>query len=172
MTEANGLRRSYLRVNMTVQEYILTYLKWAGLDVSESKSIITDKFGDSPELADELLDLILAGKKTATCSSVWEYQEEGSEIPFVGMRSVILNGSDEPKCIIETTEVTIRKFAEVDTDFAAEEGEGDKTLNYWREAHRRFFSRTLPKIGREFSENMPLVCERFKVIYKVAIPAE
>ena len=157
---------------MTIQEYIKKYLKWAGLDESESKFIFSDKFGDSPKLADELLDLILAGEKTAACSSLWEHEHDGQMVPYVGMRSVILNGSDEPKCIIETTEVTIRKFSEVDEYFAASEGEGDKSLKYWREAHKRFFSRTLPKIGREFSIDMPLVCERFKVIYKVAIPAE
>jgi len=62
--------------------------------------------------------------------------------------------------------VTIRNYNEVDSDFTREEGEDDLSLNYWRAAHRNYFSRVLPKIGREFSEAMPLVCERFRVIYK------
>jgi uncharacterized protein YhfF len=80
--------------------------------------------------------------------------------------SITLNGAGEPICIIETTEVTQRRFNEIDEDFARSEGEGDLTLCYWREAHTNFFSRILPKVGKEFSTDMPLVCERFHVIYK------
>ena len=77
-----------------------------------------------------------------------------------------MDGRNEPLCIVETVEVTIRNYNEVDADFARCEGEGDLSLGYWRDAHRRFFTRILHKLGREFSEDMPLVCERFKVIYK------
>ena len=55
---------------------------------------------------------------------------------------------------------------EVDADFAREEGEGDLSLNDWREAHKNYFSRILPKIGKEFSEEMPLVCEYIRLIYE------
>jgi uncharacterized protein YhfF len=57
-------------------------------------------------------------------------------------------------------------YDEVDAKFAYEEGEGDRSLEYWRDAHWRFFSRTLPTIGKEPSVDMPLVCERFRVIYE------
>lgn len=77
-----------------------------------------------------------------------------------------MDGRGEPFCIVETVDVFVRNYNEVDADFAREEGEGDLSLGYWQEAHRRFFSRSLPKIGRQFSEEMPLVCERFRLIYK------
>ncbi len=82
------------------------------------------------------------------------------------MISIVLDGQGQPLCIIETTEVTQCRFDEVDADFARAEGEGDFSLEYWRNAHQTFFSRTLPKIGKAFSEDMLLVCERFKLIYK------
>lgn len=66
---------------------------------------------------------------------------------------------------METTHVEVRRFDEVDEAFARDEGEGDLSLAYWRGAHRWFFAGTLPGIGRRFSEYMPLVCERFRVIY-------
>jgi trigger factor len=66
---------------------------------------------------------------------------------------------------ITLNRVEAAKLPEVDAEFAREEGEGDLSLRYWREAHRNFFSRLLPKIGKEFSEEMPLVCERFRLIY-------
>jgi uncharacterized protein YhfF len=122
-------------------------------------------FGDGPELADELRALVLTGRKTATCFALWEVVAGEETMARVGDRSVILDGGDEPPCVVETTEVAVRRFDEVDDGFAREEGEGDRSLEYWRGAHRRFFERTLPGIGRRFSEDMPLVCERFRVIY-------
>jgi uncharacterized protein YhfF len=130
------------------------------------KTYVAEAFGDHPQLADELGALIVNGIKTGTCSALWEWEAEGNPIPEVGLISIVLNGVGEPICIIETTEVTQRRFNEVDEDFAYSEGEGDRTLQYWREAHTRFFSRVLAKLGRNFSEDMPLICERFKVIYK------
>ena len=131
-----------------------------------TKTFIAEGWGDSPEMADELGELIARGIKTATCSALWEWEAEGNPIPQKGQITVVVNGEGHPLCIVETTEVTIRQYNEVDSDFAQAEGEGDFSLDYWREAHRNFFSRTLPKIGREFKEDMPLVCERFQVIYK------
>lgn len=131
-----------------------------------AKTYTAEGWGDGPEMADELGDLIARDIKTATCSALWEWEAEGKRIPQEGQITIVLNGSGDPLCIVETTEVTVRKYSEVDSEFAQAEGEGDFSLEYWRQAHKNFFSRTLPKIGREFSEEMPLVCERFKVIYK------
>jgi uncharacterized protein YhfF len=131
-----------------------------------SKTYISEGWGDGPEMADELGALIAAGTKTATCSALWEWEAEGELPPEIGTVTIVLDGQGQPLCIVETTEVTVYKYNEVDADFAREEGEGDLSLRYWQEAHRNFFSRYLPKIGKEFSEDMPLVCERFRLIYK------
>jgi uncharacterized protein YhfF len=130
------------------------------------KPYVVEPFGDNPALADELGNLVLSGRKSATCSSVWEYEAEGEPIPQVGTLWLVLDGQDQPMCVVETIAVTIRTFNEVDADFARAEGEDDLSLESWREGHKRFFTRTLALIGKEFSENMPLVCERFHVIYK------
>ncbi len=127
---------------------------------------VAEGWGDSPQLADELGALIASGTKTATCSALWEYVAEGEPLPETGLKTIVLDGGGEPLCIIETTEVEVRPYDEVDARFAFEEGEGDRSLEYWREAHWRFFSRTLPKVGKEPTADMPLVCERFRVIYK------
>ncbi|MBZ0298893.1 MAG: ASCH domain-containing protein [Anaerolineae bacterium] len=124
-------------------------------------------FGDSPALADELGQLVVEGAKTATASAVWEYEHDGTPPPHVGELSVILAGDGTPLGILETTEVRTLTFNAVDSDFAAEEGEGDRSLAYWREAHRRYFSRVLPPIGRTFDETMPVLCERFRVVFQV-----
>jgi uncharacterized protein YhfF len=130
------------------------------------KTFIAESFGDNPELADELGQLVVSGRKTGACSALWEWEAEGKPIPHPGLITILLNGRDQPMCIIETTEVFVCRFQAVDEEFAQAEGEGDLSLKYWRTAHKNYFSRVLPKIGREFCESMPVVCERFQVIFK------
>src|SRR3712207_4093173 len=91
-------------------------------------------FGDSSQLADELGALVVSGIKTATCSALWEWEAEGSPLPEVGQKSIVLDGNGDPLCIIETIEVKVRPYSKVDARFAYEEGEGDRSLAYWREA--------------------------------------
>lgn len=125
------------------------------------------QFGDSPELADELGHLVYAGTKTATCASYWEYEADGDPLPQVGAYSIILDGRAEPICIIQSVEITIRPYDEVDAQFASEEGEGDRSLEHWRDGHWRFFGRSLQRIGKTPDLKMPLVCERFRLVFKV-----
>ena len=111
-------------------------------------------FGDGPALADELLDLVMKGVKTATCST-----EDEPNTSTPGERWIVRDGRGEPRCIIESLEVSYRRYNEVDAAFAREEGEGDRSLAYWREAHRGYFGRQ-----GKFSEDMMLMCERFRLV--------
>lgn len=122
-------------------------------------------FCDSEVDANELGDLVRRGIKTATCSLSWVYEAEGEAIPQVGDLSIITDWDGDPLCIIETTEVALRPYNQVDARFAYDEGEGDRSLAYWREVHWRFFSRECAAIGREPAQDMPLVCERFRVVF-------
>lgn len=124
-----------------------------------------ESWGDNPKLADELAALIVAGTKTATCSALWEWEAEGEPIPTVGLKTILLSNTGEPLAVLETTEVIMRAYQDVDARFAHDEGEGDLSLEYWREGHWRFFTRTLVKIAKEPTLDMPLVCERFRVVY-------
>jgi uncharacterized protein YhfF len=124
-------------------------------------------FGDSPEMADELGALAAAGVKTATASLLWEQEADPDDTPpIIGGYSVILDGRDEPLCIIQTMELRIIPFNTVDAEFAHDEGEGDRSLAFWRAAHWRFFSRRCAEIGRAPSETMPVICERFRAVFR------
>ena len=121
-------------------------------------------FGDGAALADELLDLVLAGTKTATASALWDYEAEDEPLPEAGALSIILDGSGRPRALIETTEVEVVAFDEVDDEHARLEGEGDLSLAHWREVHERFFTRTASH-GHGFVPDLPVVCERFRVLF-------
>lgn len=118
-------------------------------------------FGNTKELADELGALVMEGKKTATCSILSAYKGEEDEIPQVGRYSVLCDGDDKPLCIIFLTHTWICKYNEVEAKHAFEEGEGDRTLEHWREVHHKFFS-----AYEGFNEESLLVCERFTVAFK------
>lgn len=122
-------------------------------------------FGDAPGLADELLGLVLQGTKTATSSLAWEYEGGEEPLPAVGDLSILLDGAGEPRALIRTTEVRTVPFDAVDEDFAYDEGEDDRTLASWRAGHERYWRRTMPA-GHEFSPDMPVVCERFELLYR------
>ena len=158
----------------SVQEFIDRFLASpAGKDASDER-LVVDAFGDgeSAKMADDLLALVLAGTKTATCMSAWSWDHE-FEVPLApGMLSVIVDGSRNPRCVVETISVEEVPYREVTADFARAEGEhspfdldDDSVLKHWRTGHWAFFSKTLPLIDREPSQDMPVLCERFKVIY-------
>lgn len=119
-------------------------------------------FGDD---ADALAQLVLDGTKTATASAYDLYELEKEEIPKVGEYSVILNSHGDAVCVIRTDKVFVVPFDRVDARQAYKEGEGDRSLSYWQDVHKRFFSECLTEAGLVFDERMLVVCEEFKKVY-------
>lgn len=120
----------------------------------------TVSFGDSPELADELLALVLSGRKTATSMALLELGQDRP--PRRGDLTIVLDGAGHPRALIRTTEVLECAFRDVTPEFAAAEGEGDGSLEHWRAEHESFWRRVL---GDEvFSPDLAVLCERFEVV--------
>lgn len=94
------------------------------------------------------------------------YEHEKQPLPTVGGLSVVTLWGGKPACVIETRSVEIVPFEEVTPEFAQIEGEGDKSLEYWREAHWNFFTSECAQIGRIPSSDMKVVCEQFAVVYR------
>lgn len=121
-------------------------------------------FGDSESLSDSLIELMLAGAKRATCSLLWSYEFNNEVVPEEGDIEIVLDWHGRPSLVRRITEVEIVPFDCVTADFAASEGEGDRTLKQWQEEHWRFFTDECKQIGRTVSTTMLLVCERFEVL--------
>lgn len=115
--------------------------------------------------ADTLAKLTLDGTKTATASACPLYALEGESLPEAGKYSVILDGNGKAVCVIKTQRVTVIPFDQVDENQAWKEGEGDRSLAYWRRIHEDFFRQELSASGLVFDEKMPVVCEEFVRVY-------
>jgi uncharacterized protein YhfF len=129
-------------------------------------------FGTSKESARLITPLVLSGVKTATGSLQWLYEAEGRTPPKIGDLSIVKDSHDEPVCIIQDTEVRIIPFDEVDETFAWDGGEEDRTLESWRQIYRDYIGLECARIGRKPTPKTPLVCERFRVVYKEPLKTE
>lgn len=134
-----------------------------GLTVAENVAPVAWSFGDNPEQADRLLDLVLDGTKTATSSALSEYDGDDAPLPRAGDLSIVVDGAGHPKALIRTTDVAVVPFGEVSDEFAAAEGEGDRSLESWRAEHTEFFRRALGLAS--VPEDFMVVTERFELLY-------
>jgi uncharacterized protein YhfF len=123
------------------------------------------RIGDSLESADEGARLILTGAKTTTSSLLWEYEKLSKPLPRVGSLSILENGQGEPVCVVETIWLEVLPFEKRDPDFAVAYGEWGDTLPAWQQNAWRYYSKQCGLLGRIPTLKMPLVCERFKVVY-------
>lgn len=119
---------------------------------------VTFRFGDGPELSARLIALVCSGRKTATCGAAAGFDAGEEPIPVVGRRDIALNWDGTPAAVIETVEVTRRRFRDVDEAFALDEGENE-SLAEWRRDHQAYFER-----NGGFDPDMELICERFKLV--------
>lgn len=163
----NKQRKMEDKMNKYIKKLWNSYLKSIGEDPENTKleCKMVEYFGNE-DIADELFELVYSGKKTATCGSIWSYEFEEIEPLKKGDLSIVTDSLGEKACVIETTNIIIKKFNEITEEEAKLEGEGDLSLEYWRNAHKRFFIEECKEIGKEFSEEMPVFFEEFKVVYK------
>lgn len=115
-------------------------------------------FGNDENTANKLFELVLDGKKTATSYLFFENTKIGEGF------SILTNWNKTKKIIILTTKAYISTFNKISAEHAQKEGEGDKSLDMWKNIHKKFFSKELQKYNMPFDENCKVVCEEFKVV--------
>lgn len=129
-----------------------------------------ETFGDSPELADELIAFVVDGPKRATAGLVAEFEAAGEELPRVGDHWIACDGSGTPRVVLRSAEVRIGPLSSVDAQFAWDEGEYDRSLESWLRGHNAFFARSCERLGIEFSDRLDVVFERFQVVWPAEQP--
>lgn len=114
--------------------------------------------------ANELLALVLEGKKRATAGSEYAYAAEGLSKPKVGDLSIVTDWEGTPRCVIETIAVTELPFRDMTYEICSREGEDD-TLESWQSGHVKFFTEEGKALGYPFTWDMPVIFEDFAVVY-------
>ncbi len=124
-----------------------------------------ERFGDSAEMADELLELVLHGPKRATAGAVVEFRAEQEPLPRIGSHWIAADARGQARAVVRSRELRIGPLGSVDEAFAWDEGEGDRTRDWWVEAHLRYMRRTCARLGVDVDEQLELVFERFQVVW-------
>ncbi len=112
-----------------------------------------------------LIALTIKDVKHATTGALRLYELDKEPVPEAGEYYIITDDEGNAHCIVKDVNVIICPFKDVTEEMAAIEGEGDKSLRYWKEAHHNFFSIDFKERGLEFSESEQVVFEQYKLVY-------
>ena len=134
-------------------------------DYADEEEPPLERFGDSADMADELLALVLRGPKRATAGAVEEFRADNQPLPRIGSHWIVADGQGQPRAIMRSKELRIGPLGSVDDAFAWDEGEGDRTRDWWVDAHLRYMRRSCARLGVEVDEQLELVFERFDVVW-------
>jgi uncharacterized protein YhfF len=143
------------------EDYLLTLPE----NERNQQYVEAESWGNSPELADQLANLIRAGTKTTTSSLLWSQQKLQWYLVKPGDKCIVLDSQNAPVCIVEIVEVVIKPFNEVDAEFIYNYGEGDRTLNFWNKNMWEYYQEACEELGMKAQPTMPMICQTFKVIY-------
>jgi len=122
-------------------------------------------FGNGPDMATELAELTIAGIKRATAGLLRQFGPGKESPPVLGGYVVLLDGADRPRAIWRTIELRTGPLNSVDERFAWDEGEGERTREWWLAAHRRFFGRRAAAQGFAMHDEIETVFERFEIVW-------
>ncbi len=125
----------------------------------------TDFFGDNEKDANELASLVTKGLKKATSHSLLGLQYRNERLPKIGDFLVVTNWAEEAQCIVQTTAVQLIPYFNISVANAALEGEGDKSLKYWKEVHWDYYTRELEPFERVPRDSMIIVFEEFERVF-------
>lgn len=156
------MHKAYL--DRKVSEFWQQFLTAKGLP-QDTQYAEVFHFEMSEYWANELLRLVMRGKKRATSSSLWGYEIEGDKLPVRGQYSIFTDWDGMPRCVIKTTAVKVLPFKDVTFELAVREGE-DASLEDWQKSHVSFFTEEGNELGYEFTWDMPVIFEEFRLEYK------
>lgn len=144
-----------------INEIIKKYMETLSEEEKNNVYISEYAFGYESETQDKLAQLVLKGEKTATSSLYCLYDLENERLPEVNDINVILDSEENEICVTKTTKVYKVPFNEVTEEHAFKEGEGDKSLDYWKNVHKEFF---MEESEGKFTEDMEVLCEEFEIL--------
>lgn len=125
----------------------------------------TCRFGHTEDNATKTAALVVAGEKTATSTLLAEFEMAGKPLPEPGSLTIVVDGRARAAAIIETTHVEVVAFDAVGAEFVHDYGEGDRSLDFWRQTMWGYYAEECDRLGLPASPDMLLVCEYFRVVH-------
>lgn len=127
------------------------------------------RFGDGADLADELAAQVVTREKRATTTLLRDFTTRRKPLPKLGDLSVVVDGKNSPRCVVKVVKVDIKPLRDVDESFARDEGGGDRSLEWWRSAHARYFKRQGAREGFTVDDDTQVILERFEVVWPLEL---
>ena len=118
------------------------------------------EIGTPGAMRQRLNRLILDGHKRATAGLLFDYVREDEELETEGELLALVDDESKRVATVVVTEIATMPFIEVPWKFAQAEGEGDESLEEWREGHRRFWRAA----GEEIDDQTPIVLIWFALV--------
>ena len=156
-----------IRENQSSVENLWTAFLEENPQIATKQPPLSFYFCDNQKDADECAELVVKGIKQATATSLWWYEKNNEKLPQIGNQYVVTNWSGYARAIVEVIKVEQTPYNQITADFAEIEGEGDKSLHYWKRVHEAYYKREMEPHGDHFDENMIIVCEYFKTIFSI-----
>lgn len=120
-------------------------------------------FGESLEAANAAAEAAACGKKSLMTYPENGYRTAMKGMPEEGDLNIVVNWAGEPVCVIETVKVSRIRFCDADASVCVAEMPDSES---WKEAKEAECKRELEELGDAFDENIMLVAEEFRSIYR------
>ena len=122
-------------------------------------------FGNNPDMAALLMELVRSRQKTGTFALSWEYEDKGVAPPKAGDWVVVTDAAGVPGCAYQITGVEVVAFDKIEARHVQCEGPQLRELDAWSELHWQFWSQQLADTSRTPARDMPVVCLTFQCHY-------
>jgi uncharacterized protein YhfF len=121
---------------------------------------------DNEKDSKSCLKLVLSGKKRATSHSLLGLQLRNEPLPRIGDFTIFTDWKGNAKCVVRTVAVRLKPFFSIRESYAKIEGEGDRSLAYWKKTHWDYYTRELEPYDRVPRDSMIVVCEIFEKVFQ------
>ena len=152
---------NFERIEKYWKQFLKYHPEYTGTEIPQSFY-----FCDNEKDANECADLVVQSVKRATSTSLRYFEKQKERFPKVEDLYIITDWFGNPKAVVEVKKVEILRFEEITSEHAYIEGEGDKSLDYWRRVHWEYYTREMKQWNEQPTEQMLIVYEQFDRIWK------
>ena len=112
-----------------------------------------------------IIDFIKEGEKVGTFSLPWLMESEKIPASHIGQPIILLSYDGKPEIVVQITDIEETTFGEIDYEVTKIDGPPVRDPEVWIPLHREYWNNILKPYGRSCTDDMPVIVERFKLVY-------